>query len=88
MDETLGDIRVSRMIWTQTLGVTGCLLFCVLTSITQWFNTAPHAYVPYIVDMAKIYPNSIVFRIGMLYSLFILFLNNLFIHWWLQEGTL
>jgi hypothetical protein len=39
------------------------------------------------VDISKIYPNSIVFRIGMLYSLFIVFLNNLFIGWWLQEGT-
>ena len=39
------------------------------------------------MDIAKIYPNSIVFRIGMLYSMFILFLINLIIMWSLQEGT-
>jgi hypothetical protein len=30
MDETLGNIKVVRMIWVQTLGVLGSLLFCVL----------------------------------------------------------
>jgi len=40
-----------------------------------------------VVSIAMIYPNSVVFRIGMLYSVFILFLVNLFITWWLNEGT-
>lgn len=53
----------------------------------QYLNSAPHAHLPTIVDLAKIYPNSIVFRIGMLYSMFIMFLINLFITWWLNEGT-
>jgi hypothetical protein len=29
MQETLGNIKVVRMIWVQTLGVVGSLLFCV-----------------------------------------------------------
>jgi hypothetical protein len=29
MDETLGNIKIRNMIWTQTLGIVGSLLFCV-----------------------------------------------------------
>lgn len=32
------------------------------------------------------YPNTIVLRVGLMYSLFILFLVNLFIKWWLDSS--
>lgn len=69
----------------------GCLWFTTLLRtplpLLQYLNSGPHKELPTIVDIAKIYPNSIVFRIGMLYSMFILFLINLIIMWALQEGT-
>jgi hypothetical protein len=56
------------------------------SSVTHYLKSGPHPELPTIVDIAKIYPNSVVFRTGMLYSMFIQFLLSLFITWWLNEG--
>lgn len=41
---------------------------------------------PSILDTVAKYPYTIIFRIGMMYSLFILFLEFLFIKWWLDSS--
>lgn len=41
---------------------------------------------PTIMDTAMEYPFTIIFRVGMMYSLFILFLVTLFIKWWLDSS--
>lgn len=40
---------------------------------------------PTIMESAKEYPYTIIFRIGMMYSLFITFLEILFIKWWIDS---
>jgi len=37
------------------------------------------------MESAMVYPYTIIFRIGMMYSLFITFLEILFIKWWLDS---
>eukprot|EP00919_Chromeraceae_sp_WS-2016_P037469 GHVR01089385.1.p3 GENE.GHVR01089385.1~~GHVR01089385.1.p3 ORF type:complete len:120 (+),score=5.67 GHVR01089385.1:3025-3384(+) len=41
---------------------------------------------PTIMDTAMEYPFTIIFRVGMLYSLFIFFLQFLFVKWWLDSS--
>lgn len=50
--------------------------------ITQWATCGVTN--PTIMVSALEYPNTIVLRVGLMYSLFILFLVNLFIKWWLD----
>lgn len=56
------------------------------SSAIQFYTTTWHGHLPSVVEIAKTYPNCIVFRIGMLYSMFLLFLETLFIHWWISTG--
>lgn len=41
---------------------------------------------PAIMDTAMEYPYTIIFRVGMMYSLFIYFLIFMFIKWWLDSS--
>jgi hypothetical protein len=64
-----------------------CMLNAILCEFNrfQYFNACPHHELPTIVNIAKIRSNSIAFRIGILYSMLILFVINLFINWWINE---
>ena len=53
------------------------------SSNTQWLTTS--ASNPTIMQSAMEYPYTIIFRIGMMYSLFITFLELLFIKWWIDS---
>lgn len=53
------------------------------TSSIQWATTSVSN--PTIMQSAMEYPYTIIFRIGMMYSLFITFLELLFIKWWINS---
>ena len=83
----IGAIKINKIIKFQFWLFLSSLIFAVSVSYQVFlFHHNGHTITSTttIVDIARVYPSSVVFRIGACFTCFLIIMEVVFIRWWLD----